>query len=76
MDQLQIRINGGSGFNPENELYQPPSITMYKGDNQINIVLPDSINGNYILTLPQESGTILTDHSTIDNLTSDKINIS
>jgi hypothetical protein len=35
MDQLQIRINGGSGFNPENEdpeteLYQPPSITIQR----------------------------------------------
>ena len=98
LDQLQIRIDGGSGFvpetenpenpetenpetegpeteGPENELYQPPSITMYKGDNQIKIVLPDSINGNYILTLPQVSGTILTNNSVIDNLVSSETDI-
>ena len=87
LDQLQIRIDGGSGFvpetenpeteNPETEIYRPPSITMYKGDNQIKIVLPDSINGNYTLTLPQASGTILTNtNSTIDNLTSDKTDMA
>jgi hypothetical protein len=55
--------------------YINPHQLQYKGDNQIKIVLPDSINGNYILTLPQVSGTILTNNSVIDNLVSDEIDI-
>ena len=48
---------------------------MKKGTNEVKVVIPNDLSGNYILTLPQESGTLLTaGNLTIDNLNSTETN--
>ena len=42
---------------------------MKKGTNEVKVVIPNNLSGNYILTLPQESGTLATVENSIkDNL--------
>lgn len=71
MDETTMTFDGGSGSQPQAGEYIPPYLSMKKGVNEIKIVSPNTLSGNYILTLPQESGTLLTaGNLTIDNLNS------
>lgn len=75
MDEITMTFDGGSGSQPQAGEYIPPYLSMKKGVNGIKIVSPNDLSGNYILTLPQESGTLLTaGNLTIDNLTSTETN--
>ena len=71
MDEITMTFDGGSGSQPQSGDYIPPHLTMKKGTNEVKVVIPNNLSGNYILTLPQESGTLLTaGNLTIDNLNS------
>ena len=71
MDEITMIFDGGTGSQPQAGNYIPPHLTMKKGTNEVKVVIPNNLSGNYILTLPQESGTLLTaGNLTIDNLNS------
>ena len=71
MDEITMTFDGGSGSQPQVGGYIPPYLSMKKGTNEVKVVIPNNLSGNYILTLPQESGTLLTaGNLTIDNLNS------
>lgn len=75
MDEITMTFDGGTGSQPQAGNYIPPHLTMKKGTNGIKIVSPNNLSGNYILTLPQESGTLPTVENLIkDNLTSTETN--
>lgn len=77
IDEATVSIDGGSGSQPQDGNYTPPYIAMKKGTNEIKITIPNNLSGNYTLTLPQVSGTILTSGNlTVDNLTSTKTDMA